>query len=537
MQTADAIYNIGSINTAKFVYEAYSFDKETIYNIEHIENAQFLFKSADYQELEEKITSLNDLVSLSETTPEKQASYIKQLQDAELKKKYFVEDVRNLYVTISSLNISEDNREIALIRQLFNEGKFREANILLKQTDLKKEKDIQLLNFAQLKQELESNAEKYILKARLVLTDLSDPDRINVAIECFEEAIDSSKKINSANTFIRLYDYGLFLKAQSFATKAIAVFNDAIATLQSPDENKVFVKGYSGNIYNFLAELDLQIGDYVFADNYYGQSIMIFRDLTLEYPEIFIHDLISVYNNRGSFRWQVGIYTEAMDDFNKCIYLFDQIPEDMRGPSMTGMVFVKNNMGNVYSSRQENSAAEVLYTEANELLLELDKKYPGTYAEKLALSFNNMAWAQTRQKKYNTAFSNYTTSIARYRALIKQQGSAYYPDIARALCNFGILLHEMHNYEAALKAFAEAKELNRSMAEIEPRAYLPYLATVLEYEGEMLFEMKDFNGALGNFNAALIIRQDQSSKGTADFSRLIDNAQNWINRIKSNTPK
>jgi len=61
MQTAGKIYNIGSVTKAKFIYNAYHFDKQTIYNIEHIEHAEFLFKSADFQELEQKINNTKDL--------------------------------------------------------------------------------------------------------------------------------------------------------------------------------------------------------------------------------------------------------------------------------------------------------------------------------------------------------------------------------------------------------------------------------------------------------------------------------------------
>ena len=532
IQTAGSIYNIGTINTAKFVYEAYKFDQDTIYHIEHIEQAQFLFKSADYQELVQKISGLKDLVTLTREFPDKQGIYQKQLQDAELQQQRFIEDVRNLYITLSALKATEDNVQVKMILQLFHEGKFREANVLLQQADLKKEKDNQLLQLDQLKESLESNAEKYVLKARLALTDLSDANSMQVAMDCFEEAIDNSRKISSPNTVLRMYDYGVLLMNHSYATKAITVFKETAALLAASKEDQTYKRSITATIHNFLAELYMLLNQYQPAELEFNQSVKHFRELTQEYPELFVHDLIKVYNNRGNFKWRAGRATEAFKDYQNCEYLFAQVPEDKREPSMPVMAFMKNNMGNVYASAQYFAEAEHFYTEAQQLLQQLDKKHPGTYAAQLALSDNNIAWAQDGQKKYDEAYANYQQSIAQYRALISQKGALHYPDLALALCNCGILLHHMQRYDEAITVFAEAKELNRKMAAIEPDAYNPSLATVLEYDGEMLFEMKAYEEALKNFYAALTIREAQAAKDPASFTAYVNFAQSWVKRIK-----
>lgn len=532
MQTANKIYNIGSINTAKFVYEEYKFDKATIYNIEHIESAQFLFKSADYQDLEQKIINLKDLISLSVTIPEKKSSYEVQLQEAEIQKLNFISDVKDLYVTLSSLRIDESNHQVVVIKELFEEGKFREANILLSQVELKKEKDILLLSLEQAKDELESGAEKFVLKARLVLTDLSNENRVTEAMECYEEAIDNSKKIDSPNTFIRLHDFGHFLLAHSFVTRAIDVLGDAIVSLPITEDKAHYSKSYEAAIYCILGSLNVLVSEYELAQVYFDESIRIYRELTEAAPELYVHDLITVYNCRGTFKWRSGKLQEAFQDFQNCDFIFKQLPEDEKEQSIPNLAFVKNNTGNIYSSIGYNEEAELSYTEAHHLLEQLDHRYPGRFRGKLALSYCNMAWAQTLLAKYDESYNNYKKSISVYRELIEKEGYVHYSDLASALCNLGVLLHKMGLYEKAIKVFGEAKELDIKMAEIEPDVHLPSLATVLEYEGEMLFEMKEYDKALVNFTSALKIREDQVSIG-AHFYTFVADAENWIEKIKA----
>jgi len=96
------------------------------------------------------------------------------LQEAELQKERLITDVNNLYITIRCLDTQESDKQLEINRQLFYEGKFREANVLLNVADLKKQKEDNLLHFEQLSKELENNAAKYMPKARVTLTDLTD---------------------------------------------------------------------------------------------------------------------------------------------------------------------------------------------------------------------------------------------------------------------------------------------------------------------------------------------------------------------------
>ncbi len=533
IQSAKKIYNIGSVNTARFVYEAYQFDAQTIYNIEHIEHAQFLFKSADYQELEEKINNLSELVTLTAANPEKQAKHTGELEKAMQQKEFFIEDVRNLYQTISALSIAQNDEQLKDIKALFTEGKFREANLLLNQATLKKEKDTQLKNIVALKAELENNAEKYILKARLAMTDLSNENRMATAMECFEEAIDNSEKISSPNTFIRKHDYGIFLmSASTYVSKAISVFTNALTALPASGMDQTSKESFAGAIYNFLGEQFVLLNQYQQAEINFNQSIAAFRTLTAQYPETFVDDLIGVYNNRGNFKWQSGRQQEAVQDYTNCDYLFKQIPAHANGTSKPLMAFVYNNLGNVFNAVQEYATAETYYTEAYTMLLQLEADNPGTYPEKIALSFNNIAWAQSMQGNYATASANYTKSITQYRKLVAENGSNYLPDLARALCNFGIMLHGMANYHDAATQFSESKKIYSQLAILEPDAYYPSLATVLEYEGEMLFEKKDYPVALQNFSEAAEIRIEQAKKHPQHFAHFAQEDARWIVKIK-----
>src|SRR5688500_2310661 len=176
IQTAEKIYNINSIANARFIYESYGFSSETIYQINHIENAQFLYKSADYMALEQSIDDVKSLIALNEGDWSKQNKYKSRLEDLEIQKNQFIEDVKNLFISISTLEKTESSNLLKKIKEHFETGEFREAGTLLKEGELKKEKTDSLLNLNTALERIENNAEKYILKARLTLTDLQLKD-------------------------------------------------------------------------------------------------------------------------------------------------------------------------------------------------------------------------------------------------------------------------------------------------------------------------------------------------------------------------
>jgi len=114
---------------------------------------------------------------------------------------------------------------------------------------------------------------------------------------------------------------------QSYATKAIGVFNNALTVLHSSQNKANYELIFESTIQDFLAELYKLKREYYQSEIHFDKSVMAFRDLVQQTGLEYVDDLIAVYNNRGCLKLQTGRNAEAYENFNKCDFIFKQIPE------------------------------------------------------------------------------------------------------------------------------------------------------------------------------------------------------------------
>ncbi|WP_018619454.1 hypothetical protein [Spirosoma luteum] len=154
-------------------------------------------KSADYKRLLDELSSLEE--HLTDLNPEK-ADKINQLKNRIINKnaeiERFEQDVISLAEAFSKININTSR--LIKAKEYFNEGKFKEANTILKLTEI--DKDQNLLLTAKSKKEIEleglskqliDNSNEYYIKAKALIINSYLSNSFGEIFNLFKRSIKS----------------------------------------------------------------------------------------------------------------------------------------------------------------------------------------------------------------------------------------------------------------------------------------------------------------------------------------------------------
>ena len=377
----------------------------------------------------------------------------------------------------------------------FNEGKVREANIILDEAeadarknleDYKQSKEITKLK----RQAVISSIDELLLKTSTIMADatITIEERIERTDEVYAQADEMAQEIElGKNKHLvlldkyakHLYNYAKYDKAIELCNREIAMSEDLYG-----EEHP-----HTANSYNNIGWVYGCLGDYTKALEYYLKSLKIRRRvLGEEHP-----DTATNYNN-------IGWVYENRRDFPKALEYYQESLEIRRrvlGEEHPDTADTYNNIGWVYCLRGDYPKA----LEYSQKSLEICGRVLGEEHRNTANSYDNIGRIYSGLGDYTKALEYYQESLEIRRRVLGEE----HPDTADTYNKIGEVFRRLGDYEHALDYALNALPI-QVVAFGENHIFTSFChdSIALTYRG-----LKQYDKALEHFRKALKIRRSQ----------------------------
>ena len=403
----------------------------------------------------------------------------------------------------------------------FNEGKVREANIILDEAEADARKNLedykQSKEITELKrQAVISSIDELLLKTSTIMADTTFPieERIERTEEVYAQADEMAQEIELGKKkhlvlldkyTKHLYNYAKYDKAIELCNREIAMSED----LYGEDHP------HTANSYNNIGWVYGCIGNYTKALEFYQKSLKIrVRVLGEEHP-----DTATNYNN-------IGWVYENRRDFPKALEYYQESLEIRRrvlGEEHPDTADTYNNIGWVYCLRGDYPKA----LEYSQKSLEICGRVIGEEHRNTANSYDNIGRIYSGLGDYTKALEYYQESLKIRRRVLGEE----HPDTADTYNKIGDVFRRLGEYEQALDYALKALPIH-VVAFGEDHIFTSFChdSIALAYRG-----LKQYDKALEHFRKALKIRRSQptyeedailqSLKYIEDTEKIIEDEQ------------
>ena len=449
----------------------------------------------------------------------------------------FAEYQNNLFSTAKRIAQLQGERITDRMRramEAFNEGRVRDANIILEEAERDAESTLQEYKRSkelteQKRQTVISSIEELLLKSSTMMADLSLPidQRIAkteelyakadmMAQECDYEAVRYNELLSKYATF--LYDYAKYDKALEIQHRTVILIE------QLYDKDHPDVAASYGNI----GMIYYKLGGYAKALDYYSKALSIVeKALGKDHPET-----ATVYSCIGRVYCYLGEYYKALDFYFKAL----SIRKKVVGKDLSDIANSYNDIGDVYSKIGDYSTAlnyhfkalsiyeeglgkeDLLsvtmynnigmvyyllgdYTKALEYhfkSLPIFEKVLGKDHSDTATSYNNIGLVYTKLGDYTKALEYHSMALSILEKVLGEDHS----NVAILYCNIGIIYHELvEDYSKALEYYLKALPI------FEKVLGKDHSSTATSYGniGMVYYNLRDYNKASDYIFKALYI--------------------------------
>lgn len=365
-----------------------------------------IYGSIDYHKLVEQIKELEeDLNDIPLDRIERRLQKSEELVELRKQEKDFKQEVLRLAGTFSKIEINTERLKKA--QQYFTQGKFREADAILKAEELSHDQE-HLLNakesknreLEELNKQLLGNANEFLIKAQITATNFNNPNRFQDACRFYEQSI------RSYAHFVNLFEYAYFL--------------------QQHNQHNEAERYYQGAMKRFGSELDAPT-----------------RATTL--------------NNLGALQSKKNEFEDAMKSFKEALEIRRKLAQANPQTYLPDVATTLNNLGILQKDKNEFEDAMKSYKEALEIRRKLAQSNPQAYLPDVAMTLNNLGNLQCKKNEFVDALKSYKEALEIYRKLAQTNPQTYLPDVAVTLINLsifyqGIQPHKDVSVQYALEA-------------------------------------------------------------------------------------
>ena len=377
----------------------------------------------------------------------------------------------------------------------FNDGKVREANIILDEAEADARKNLedykQSKEITELKrQAVISSIDELLLKTSTIMADatISIEERIERTDEVYAQADEIAQEIelDKKKHLVLLDKYAKHLYNYAKYDKAIELCNREIATSEDlyGEEHP-----HTANSYNNIGWVYGCLGDYTKALEYYQKSLKIrVSVLGEEHP-----DTATNYNNIGWVYENHRDFPKALEYYQKSL----EIRRRVLGEEHADTADTYNNIGWVYCLRGDYPKA----LEYSQKSLEICGRVIGEEHRNTANSYDNIGRIYSGLGDYAKALEYYQESLEIRRRVL----GVGHPDTADTYNKIGDVFRRLGDYEHALDYALNALPIHvAAFGENHIFTSFCHDSIALAYRG-----LKQYDKALEHFRKALIIRRSQ----------------------------
>jgi tetratricopeptide (TPR) repeat protein len=211
-------------------------------------------------------------------------------------------------------------------------------------------------------------------------------------------------------------------------------------------------------------------------------------------------------SNMGVLQGQQNLIKEARQTFEESVTIYRQLAQDgsdiiyLRDEATT-----LNNVGVLNAKQNETREARRAFEEALRIRRQLSQMYPDIYLPDVAMTLSNLGILNRKENHKEQARQDYEEALEIFKPLLKQDSESYLPEVATILNNLGILYDELAQLDEARQKFEAALRIRQRLARENPERYSPDVATALHNLGNLNLKQSRMEDARQDYADVLAI--------------------------------
>jgi tetratricopeptide (TPR) repeat protein len=266
-----------------------------------------------------------------------------------------------------------------------------------------------------------------------------------------------------------------------------------------------------------LAQLQIQIKDYVSAEDNLNRFVKLYEEMSTNYPDQYDEELASILSTLGTLHLKLNRSEASTAAFERALSLYRHLYEKNPQRYKTDMASTYNNLGNS-NLMSDSLASDKYFNKALVIYRELAKENV-LYKKDLAEGLTNHARFLSHYHHYKRALAELDTASGILEKLYERQPNANDFDLAQALTEYGTAEFAVGEKAKAAQKLSRAVELYEKLKVKSRDGYVSYLAiaqatlaSVYEADSERYQSALDlYSSAVSNFKIAV-----EDSSGTYD---------------------
>ncbi len=345
-----------------------------------------IYLSLDYQQLVKEIEDLEqDLKDIPLDKTLSRLNKSKKLEEKRRQLQDFKQEVLRLAGTFSKIEINTERLKKA--QQYFIQGKFREADAILKAEELSHDQE-HLLNakesrnreLEELNKQLLGNANEFLIKAQITATNFNNPNRFQHTCRFYEQSI------RSYIHFVNLFEYACFLQQHNQHNEAERYYQEAMkrfgSELDAPTRAMTL---------NNLGILQSDKNEFEDALKSYKEALEIYRKLAQANPQTYLPYVATALNNLGTLQSYKNEFEDALKSFKEALEVYRKLAQANPQAHLPNVATTLNNLGVFQKEKNEFEDALKSYKEALEIYRKLAQANPQTYLPNVAMALINLS--------------------------------------------------------------------------------------------------------------------------------------------------
>ncbi len=420
----------------------------------------------------------------------------------------FREDVLRLAETFA--NIPLNSERLRLAKQLFDEGKIREADNILNAKEMQQEGDALLAKKEHAQQTvqltdslLHIKADEFALKARLKATDYGDSLRYDSAVIYFEQ----SRRY--AETVDNLWQFADLLGQDNQTLRAIGYYERALQLARSEDEEADLSMNL-GIFYKAVQKMDL-------SEKMYLRSLDIYERLAKSNPAQFEPDLAMTAMNLGNFYSNVQKMDDSEKMYLRSLEIYERLAKTNPAQFEPGLAWTAVNLGIFYKAVQKMDLSEKMYLRSLDIYERLAKTNPAQFEPDLEKTLECLGIYYSAIQNIEKAESFYLRAFEISEHLANINPAQFEPDLALTAMNLGIFYSDVQKMDLSEKMYLRSLEIKERLARSNPAQFEPGLALILNNFGYFQQINRQLEEAKKMYSRAVALRQKAIIEGQIYF--------------------
>ena len=365
-------------------------------------------KSADYKNL---LDDLNELKEHLEDIPveEKYQNKINRLKGKIFLKESEIEQFKLEVIRLADAfsKISVDTSRLVRAKEYFEEGKFKEADAILKLFDIDKDQ-ITLLSardkkddeLKEINNHLRDNSNEYYVKAQVVKLNNYTSNKFSEIFNLYKKSIKSYSGFDNnsgmADFFIDNQKYGLAVPY-------------LLVALEHKDESDLIT---IGSLLTSLGVCSNEQGKFEDAETYYLDSLKILNENKDQKDNVYMNKIAITNMNIGVVFLDSNKPEKALSFLEKSLELYREHPIDSN-KYLSDLSACLNNISKYYREIGKYHEGILALEEAVEIRRRLVDSEPIQYSYKLGNLLGNLAMVAVDKKDFVLAEEHFVEAVRR----------------------------------------------------------------------------------------------------------------------------